>query len=372
MEEGMKAVLLSLLLTAAPLLQAASTFFVTFPVQAPTGAAGQDAQAAMSAGVTLLRHQIPGEPAHQMAGPDGPGIGRIYTRPSLGSYVLTDAGSQWVSAVSQSQTVLGIVETYAPQFQWGGKAFVGAVQGSISKADIVAGRLSLDSVLMSEIPIPQLALADEERIQLSIPAFLDASGLATGLVLWRQEGSQAWQKWAYLPAGSVEQAYVDISVTARSMYRYGMSIRYPWPGGSGNGSLPEESGFFVTQARSESGLIQASLKQPTPTPYPTLGGAIPTPDLGAEPWIAYPNPSRDGKVRLAFHMVKKGSYHVSAYGLDGTLVHQFHGTADEVGWVKPVADLSRMASGVYLMRLSLRYDSDEVLNLPIRKLAIIR
>lgn len=367
----MKAVLFSLLLTAAP-LQAANTFFVTFPVQAPAGAAGQDAQAAMSAGVTLLRHQIPSERAHQMAGPDGPGIGRIYTRPSMGSYVLTDAGSQWISAVSQSQTVLGIVETYAGQFQWGGKAFVGAVQGSISKPDIVAGRLSLAPVLMSEIPTPLLVAADEDRIQLILPPFLDASGLVSNLVLWRQEGSQAWQKWAYLPAGSAEQAYVDVSVTAQAAYRYGVSIRYPWPGGSGAGSIPDESSFFVTHARSESGVMHASLKQPSPTPFPTLEGAVPTPDLGAEPWIAYPNPSRDGKIRLAFRMVKKGSYHVSAYGLDGTLVHQFNGSADGEGWVKPVVDLSRMASGIYLMRLSLRYGSEEAVHLPVRKLALIR
>jgi hypothetical protein len=370
MEEGMKALLFSLILTGAP-LHAANTFFVTFPVQAPTGAAGQDAQAAMSAGVTLLRHQIPDEQAHQMAGPDGPGVGRIYTRPSLGSYVLTDAGSQWVSAVSQSQTVLGIVETYAGQFQWAGKAFVGAVQGSISKTDIVAGRLSLDPVLMSEIPAPQLLAADEGSIQLSIPAFLDASGLATGLVLWRQEGGQAWQSRAYLPSGSVEQAFVDASVTAQAIYRYGISIRFDWPGGGGAGLMPENTGFYVTQARSDSGVIQASLKQPSPTPFPTLEGAIPTPDLGAEPWIAYPNPSRDGKIRLAFRMAKKGSYHVLSYSLDGTLVSQFQGHS-EAGWVKPVVDLSRMASGVYLMRLSLRYGSDEEQIYPIRKLALIR
>lgn len=81
---------LILILTAAADLTAANPFIVTFPVQAPAGATGQDAQAAMAAGVTLMRQQIPAELAHQMAGPDGPGIGRIYSRPSTGSYVLTD------------------------------------------------------------------------------------------------------------------------------------------------------------------------------------------------------------------------------------------------------------------------------------------
>lgn len=363
---------LILILTAAADLTAANPFIVTFPVQAPAGATGQDAQAAMAAGVTLMRQQIPAELAHQMAGPDGPGIGRIYSRPSTGSYVLTDAGGQWTTAVSQSQALLAVTETYAGQYLWSGKAFCGAVQAVIQKPDLIAGAMSLGPVLMSEIPAPSLVAATESVVDLSIPAFVDASGLAQGLVLWRRVEGQAWQKWADLAVSGAAQAYSDASVTAQAQYHYGLSVRYPWPGGGQGGALPSESGSYVTLAQSDSGLISASLKQPSPTPFPTIPGLIPTPDLGSEAWLAYPNPNRDGLVRMAFRMVKKGSYQVTVYSLDGQRVYHLSGDADAGAWPMPVADLRKMASGIYLVQLKVSYEGEADATLPIRKLALVR
>lgn len=358
-------------LTAAP-LSAGNPFFVNFAVQAPAAATGQDAQAAMAAGVTVMRDQVPGEWAYQVAGPDGPGPGRIYSRPSTGSYVLTDVGGQWTTAISQGQTVLAVTETYAGQYLWQGKAFCGAGQGAIAKADIVSGSLSLGPVLMAEIPAPELAVATDSAIDLSLPAFVDASGLANGLVLWRQPSGGAWEKRSDLPLSAGFQAFHDASVTSQTSYRYGLSVRYPWTGGGQGGALPLESGSYVTLARSMSDPIVAALKQPTATPFPTMTGLQPTPDLGSEAWLAYPNPNRDGLVRLAFRMVKKGSFEARFYTLDGQQIYHLSGQGDAGAWPMPVADLRKMASGIYLVRLKVTYEDGSENVQPIRKLALIR
>lgn len=360
-----------LFLAAAP-LSAGNPFFVNFPVQAPAGALGQDAQAAMAAGVTVMRDQIPGELAYQVAGPDGPGPGRIYSRPSTGSYVLTDVGGQWTTAISQGQSVLAVTETYANQYLWQGKAFCGAAQGVIAKADIVSGSLNLGPVLMAEIPSPLLAAATNSAIDLSLPAFVDASGLASGLVLWRSQAAGAWEKQADLPLSAGFQVFHDASVTSQASYRYGLSVRYPWAGGSQGGALPLEAGSYVTLAKSVSNPIVASLKQPSPTPFPTMTGLKPTPDLGSEAWLAYPNPNRDGLVRLAFRMVKKGAFEAEFYTLDGQLIYHLLGQGEAGAWPAPVADLRKMASGIYLVRLKVTYEDGSETVQPIRKLALIR
>lgn len=353
-------------------VHAGTAFFVNFPVQAPVGATGQDAQAATAAGVTIVRHQISAQPAYQMAGPDGPGVGRIYSRPSQGSYVLTDVGSQWTTPVSQGNALLAVVETYASQFGWQGKAFAGASSGVLAKADLASSRSILPVALMSEIPAPLLSSADEQFINLSLPALVDASGLASGLVLWRRSQAGSWAKQADLPLSPAEQIYADTQVDPQGLYHYGLSVRYDWPGGGQAGALPNEAGSYVTLARSESSLIQASKNQPTPTPFPTLPVAETTPDLGTESWLAYPNPNRDGKVRLAFRMVKKGSYEAKFFSLDGTLVRTHQGKAEAGTWPMPVADLTSMASGIYLVQLNLRYEGEGTSHLPIRKLALVR
>jgi hypothetical protein len=368
---GRSSLLLAVL--ALPLsLGAANPFFVTYPVQAPAAAVGLEAQAAMAAGATILRDQVPGEPAFQMAGPDGPGLGRIFTRPGLGSYVLTDAGSQWATGPGNGQTVLALAETTAGQFGWTGKAYAGAVQGTLSKADLVAGRKTLPLVLMSEIPTPLLADAGDHFISLTVPALVDTSGLASGMVLWRQAQGGGWQKLVDLAVLGSQTLYTDTTVASGQDYQYGVSLRYPWPGGSQAGALPAEADSYVTLARSQSSWIWASKIQPTPTPFPTIPAVQATPDLGAESWLAYPNPNRDGMVRLAFHMVKKGSYRARFYSLDGTLVFTLSGEAGADSWPIPVADLSKKASGIYLVDLRITYEGESELSQPIRKLALVR
>lgn len=368
----MRAAFLAVTALLAAQLQAGSSFFVTFPVQAPAGNNGEGAQAAASAGVTIVRAQIHGEAAFQKAGPDGPGLGRIYTQPSRGSYVLTDAGSQWTTGVAQMQTALAVVEAYAGQFGWQGRAYSGAVTATVSKPDIVDGRLSLAPMLLSEVPAPVLREGDPTRIVMEIPAVLDHSGLATGLQLWRKDALGSWLPKAVLPVSSGVQVFTDAEVQANSAYWYGISVIYGWPGGQGAGALPDRANQYVSWARSESSLMAAALVQPTPTPFPTLVAAIPTPDLGNEPWVAAPNPSRDGKFRLTFHTTKSGTYSFFAYTLDGSLAKTVHATFEQAGWQRPEVDLSKFASGLYLFQLRVKQEGETENTWPLRKVAIVR
>jgi hypothetical protein len=364
---------LLLLVLALPVaVHAGNSYFVTFPVQAPTSASGEGALVAAAAGVTLVRHQIPGEPAVQLAGPDGPGLGRIYTQPGKGSFVLVDVGSQWPTSVSQLQTVLGVVETVNGQFGWQGKAYSGAVTATVSKGDIVAGRLSLDPLLMSEIPAPSLLQADASHIQMTVPGVLDLGGLATGVQLWRRTASGGWEPLAELTLTTSGQAFDDTSVVSGTAYWYGISLIYPWPGGGQAGARPEMVDKYVSWARSESGAMVAALVQPTPTPFPTLPAAVPTPNLGGESWLAYPNPSRDGKLKLSFHTMKQGSFTLLAYTLDGSLAKTISSTFDEAGWQQPWIDLSKLSTGIYLLQLRVTQEGSPENTLPLRKVAIVR
>lgn len=364
--------IVGMLYTGASALAAANVFFVTFPVQAPAGASGQDAQAAAAAGVTLVRDQIPGEPAYHLSGSGAPGAGPVFTRPGSGSYALTDAGSQWISNVNQGQLIRGWAEAYAGQFGWQGKAFVGALQGTVEKSDVVSSRLSLPPVLLSELPTPHLLSATASQISLGIPVFVDASGLASGLVLWRRESAGSWAKRADLVLGNSEIAFNDNDIIENRLYWYGISARYPWPGGSQGGALPLEVGSWVSFARSESSLMKASDLQPSPTAFPTLPESLPTPDLGSESWLAYPNPNRSGKMRLAFQIAKKSTYRVEVFGIDGSRVHSSLGEASTPGWQLPWVDLTKLASGIYLMKLSVKPEGEVEYSPPIRKVAIVR
>lgn len=360
------------LAAAASPLAAGNVFFVTFPVQAPAGATAQDAQAAMVAGVTLVRDQIPGEAAYQISGAGGEGVGPIFTRPGTGSYALTDAGSQWTSNVNQGQVIRGLVESYAGQFGWQGKAFVGAIKGTVEKVDVASSRLSLSPVLLSELPTPRLISATASQISIGIPSWVDASGLAVGQVLWRHASSAPWTKIADLGLQSSEIVFIDNNIVENKDYWYGISARYPWPGGSQIGALPTETGSIVSLARSESGLIRASELQPSPTAFPTLAASVPTPNLGSESWLAYPNPNRSGRVRLAFQTAKKSSYRVEVFAIDGVRVHSSSGETTAAGWQLPWVDLTKLASGIYLIKLSVIPEGGEEYSPPIRKLAIVR
>ena len=368
----MKRVVFLFVMGVAQALHAGNSYFVTFPVQAPVGTTGEGALAAAAAGVTVVRDQIPQESAVQLAGPDGPGLGRIYTQPNKGSFVLVDVGSQWATSVSQLQTVLAVVETVNGQFSWAGKAYSGAVAAQISKADIVAGRLSLAPLLLSEVPAPVLSVADATHIKLTVPGVLDAGGRAQGLQLWRRGSDGIWQDLAPLSLSPGAQTYDDIGVTSGLPYWYGISLIYRWPGGGQAGAVSATSGAYVSRARSESGMIVAAKIQPTPTPFPTVPAAAATPDLGGEAWIAFPNPSKDGKFKLSFHTTVQGSYKVLAFTLDGSLAKTFSSPIGQAGWQAPWIDLSKLSTGIYLLQLRVTQEGTPENTLPLRKVAIIR
>jgi hypothetical protein len=352
-------------------LRAAAPFFVVVPVQAPTDQDAFNTGAPASAGLLLVRDTLPGETAVQLAGPDGPGPGRIFTRPGVGSYGLTDVGAQWTTPVAVGQSILGLVETYPGQFAWTAKAFVGAFRVNVSKEQLVAGQINVPPVLMMEVPVPQLLTASASSIQLLLPGGVDTSGLLVAWVLWRQGFGQGWEKLSERPVSLESQIFQDLGVTAGAQYRYGLSAKLLWNGGGQAGALPDEPGYLVSNARSESSWLFAAEVQPTPTPFPTVLGGHPTPDLGGETWVAFPNPNRSGMLQIAFHMMKKGAYLIHVYSVDGTLVNSFRGTA-ELGWQAPVLDLRKLASGIYLVRLEVQNEDGTTSNYPLRKLALVR
>jgi hypothetical protein len=372
-----KRILIVLSLLAPAWSLSANSYLANAFVQSQVDAQGQGADACQHAGVTVLRNGYPNQVAIQVGGSDPLDPSRIFTRPAVGSYFLTDVGSQWTSSVGQGQVMLAVLETIPGLHGWTGAAYAGAGQGTMTKPDVVAGRLQLNSVLMTRLPAPQLVQATLSSIHLSIPAAAEPSGLGTGLRLWRQRAdlpNDPWQLVADLPwSVAAPQDLTDSAVTANEAYIYGVSFTYAWPGGLGAGADPASSGVFITNAKGISARIVANPEQPTPTPFPTLVVANPTPNLGQDAWIAYPNPLVGSELRLAFKTEKAGAkYTLVVHSLDGDKVLEVNGEAGSAGWQKPLVNLNKLAAGIYLIRLSFSEPGSAEKILPVRKLAIIK
>lgn len=124
-------------------------------------------------------------------------------------------------------------------------------------------------------------------------------------------------------------------------------------------------------ARSNSSLIVASKVQPTPTFAPTFTPSV-NHDLGTIGWAAGPNPNRDGKFNVEFQTTKPSTWNLQVFGIDGSLVKGFRGSTQSTGWQLVQADLTHLASGIYLMALHVTQEGDPEKTLPLRKVAIIR
>lgn len=369
--QALKKIIFGSMLAFPALLSAGNPFIVTFPVTSwsSSGLLGQSA--VENSGAVILRDAKPGQVAFEMGGPDGSGVGRIFTRPGQTSYVLTDAGSQWTTSILLNQTVLAVLECYSSQFGWSGPAFSAAQSSNIVKSSIISDTLVMNSLTLTAVPVPTLLMASTSTVQVSIPAYVDAGGQADGLVLWRQDNTGTWQNLTTLPLISNVLTYLDQGVVSNASYWYGISVSYSWPGGGGEGALPLLSDEYVSMARSSSSVMVAASIQPTPTFAPTFTPSV-NHDLGTIGWAAGPNPSRDGKFRIEFQTTKPAKWNLQVFGIDGSMVKDFQGNTQAAGWQLVETDLTHVASGVYLMALHVTQEDDPEKTLPLRKVAIIR
>jgi hypothetical protein len=353
------------------ILWAGNPYIVSFPVLNSPTSSILDQEAVQNSGAVIVRDNIPGQEAYQMAGMDGSGIGRIFSRPGQPSYVLTDVGSQWVSGIGVNQTILAIIECYSPQFGWDGPAYSAAETDVVTKSSIMNGRIFMQALTLTAVPVPSLLRADTSTVQVNIPPYIDSGGVATGLVLWRQDSAGTWQSLTTLPLSGNILTYGDRSVLPNASYWYGVSVIYAWPGGSQAGALPTLSNQYVSMARSRSSVMVAALVQPTPTFAPTFTPTVKH-DLGSIGWAAGPNPNRDGKFNIEFQTTKPASWLLQVFGLDGSQVKEWKGSTQRGGWQVAGIDLSHLASGVYLMALHVKQEGETEKTLPLRKVAIIR
>ena len=358
-------------------LMAGSYFSLHFNVYPDISAGSEGVLAVKNAGVCVLRGQIQSQIAYQVAGPDGPGIGRIFSNGSQ-FYVLTDIGSQFLSSIASNQVILSVVECYSGQFGWTGLAFVAGLSDTVDATSVINSQLNdTNGITLTQVPIPTLLQASSSQIALRIPPYNDAGGMAVSLQLWRQDNSGTWSTLAQLPVTSTTQTYVDGSVLSNASYWYGISVAFAWPGGTGEGAVPSDSGQYVSKARSVSAVMVAADVQPSPTASPTR---VPTPvltvtinhNLGQAGWAAGPNPSRNGQFRIQFHTDKSATWQLRVFTVDGLLAKQFQGSVHGAGWQLEDIGLPKQASGIYLMQLRVTQEGDVEKTLPIDKVAIIR
>ena len=369
--KGLKIALVSSIVMFSATLMAGNSFFVNFQVLSEQSDGLMGTLASKNAGVSIVREQFASQVAHQLAGPDGPGVGRIYSKLNQPSYVLTDIGSQFVSSIGANQALLSVIECYQGQFGWDGDAYVAASRSLVDISSVIGGRLIGNSVTLTKVPIPTLVQGASNHIVLQVPPYNDAGGRAQALQLWRQGSDGLWQPLAQLGLTITTQTYTDSTVSSGASYWYGVSVVFSWPGGSGEGALPALAGQYVSEARSISGLMVAAELQPTPTPVPTLPPQV-NHDLGQAGWAAGPNPSRDGHFTIQFHSDKAATWQLKAFTLEGSLAKVFRGNVTQAGWQMVAADLFKQASGVYLMELRVTQEGEPEKTLPIRKVAIIR
>ena len=93
-----KIYIIFLVALAAGTTLSANPYFILGYVHSSNGTPGSLTTANSYAGVTLLRHQLMGQPAVQLAGPDPNYSTRIFpAQNGKASYYATDAGSQWTN-----------------------------------------------------------------------------------------------------------------------------------------------------------------------------------------------------------------------------------------------------------------------------------
>ena len=357
-------------------LSAGNAFFVYAGVQSQVDAQGMGADACQYAGATLVRENFLGEPAFQVAGmyPNDPS--RLFTKPGQGTYVLTDVGNQWIHSLSQNQVFLGFFETEAGQHGWNAASYAGASRQTLTKPSLVVGQMEMPVVMMTRLPQPSLLQASPSSICLQIPGSIDPSGFGVGFRVWRRRADLSGDPWATvkdIPWSTTAQTLTDTTVVADAPYLYGVSFSYQWLLGGGAGADPSVSGRYITNVKGLSNTLYASILQPTPTPFPTLEAAPATPSLGEQPWVAYPNPLVGSSLYLAFKTEKdRSQYWLTVYALDGTKVLAYQGEANLAGWQKPLINLNKLSSGIYLVRLRILQPGIDEKVLPVRKLAVIK
>jgi hypothetical protein len=368
-QQGMALLLASL----GTSLLAGQAAWINGKVVGTAAADGSGADAPKYSSLSLVRANVPGELAIQMAGQDPTDPTRIFSSVKIPGYYLTDVGSQWNSGMASGQSVLAVVETMAPLHGWTGEAYAGAVSAVIGRSHLVSGILEMPDLWLSLIPKASFVTANPHQISLSITAFNDLGGQLSELSLWRrQTGQSAWQ-WLGTVANPISSTvWNDISVTPENLYDYSISLDFKWPGGGGAGALSGTAGLFSSNARSISGPMAASLKQPTPTPRPSGPVASPTPFDLPQGWLAYPNPVHGDTLNVALDAKNAGNYQIWVYSLAGDQVLTQKGKIEQAGRILTQIGIKRLASGIYLMRINIEGTQGAKEVLPLRKIAILK
>jgi hypothetical protein len=323
--------------------------------------------------VSIVRANIPGEVAVQMAGADATDPTRIFSSAKIPGYYLTDAGSQWPSGIANGQSLLAIVETMPGDHGWTGAAYAGAVSMVVAQSHVVSGMYEMPDLWLSQIPKPSLVSAGPSHISLSITSFNDLGGKLSALSLWRrQTGQIPWQWQGSISNPISSTVWNDLSVTPENLYDYALSVDYAWPGGGGAGALSSSAGVYSTHARAITGPLAASIKQPTPTPMPSGPVATPTPFDLPQGWLAYPNPVHGDILRVALDAQTAGHYEIFMYSLVGEQVLTQKGKIDQPGRVFAQLGIKHLASGIYLMRINIEASQGAKQVLPLRKIAVLK
>lgn len=336
-----------------------------------TGTAAAD-NASKYSSLTVMRYNIPGEMAVQLAGPDATDPTRIFPPSSTPAYYLTDAGSQWTTALSTGQQTLAVIETTPLLHGWSGPACAGAVSGTVTNTQIVSGLVVMPDLWLSVIPVPTLASADTTHISISITSFADLGGQALDLSVWRQtNGSSTWQWLGKVqnPPTSSSVLWNDTTILPNNQYQYSITVDFSWPGGAGAGALSGTTGVYSTQARAISESFAASIRQPPPKTTTTV---VPTPLTLVNGWMAYPDPARGNKLWVAFNTQNPGNYEIQAFTLNGALAAMARGSVQGAGQVITTMNIAGLASGIYLIRVILNSTNGGTQNLPLHKIAVLK
>lgn len=269
-------VLIAVLVLAAAGAAQAAPYFIYCKVFSPDGTSGTAATENSQSSLSAFRAGIPGEIGKQNAGPDGSYPEKVY--PSFynsintPAYAYTDVGSSdWATVPAAGQTVISVMQVFAPQFGWSGGSYMACTLAVISDNDVVNSETDLSPVALKQIPAPVLMGSGPDYIDLSWTG-IDMD-LVTGYTVYRSDNpSGVYAAVSYTAAqnrnGPV--AFTDATVAQGSCYYYKIAINVEWGGGNG---APD---YFVTGARSEASLLMCAASTPTITPTQPSPSVTPT------------------------------------------------------------------------------------------------
>ncbi|HPI02720.1 MAG TPA: T9SS type A sorting domain-containing protein [Candidatus Goldiibacteriota bacterium] len=356
------------------------------------------------ASVALFREGILGQVGRQNNGPDAAYPEKIYpaghSNINTPAYCFTDVGStDWLDTVNPPQKVRAVFQVMNGVNGWHGGTFVGTSLTDIKPSDMPGSKTELKDTILIKLEAPSIVSSDNNGVSIKWIglSYQDITGY--GIYRYNQTDGIIEKAADVQQSAGMEINYEDTGVIPGKSYRYMISVKFAW----GGGSAPADYETFVRSASSEAVYI------PEPSPTVTLTATVTgtytvtetitptftitlTPVITATPTITptseaeneeilrnniikerliiFTNPVNDNMLKIGFAADCDCAVSAYLYNINGEAAQKFVLAAEKGANVEELI-LKELSSGLYIIAITLDC-GDKKITLPKRKFVIVK